>query len=815
MNSPKQLILKLAFIVLTFNIVTPFGNIRAQNVTTFELSGHVSDSEGEPVIGAHVKIKRIETGTVSDVNGNFLLKAQAPLPVELEITAIGFQTKTLSISTSVSDRLLITLEPDSRTLQQVQITANRISSHHNQIINPIHIRALPSVAGPGIEGLVRSQMGVASNNELSSQYRVRGGNFDENLVYVNGQEVYRPFLMHSGQQEGLSFVNPDLVESVEFSAGGFSASYGDKMSSVLDITYKKPSETGGSFSAGMLGGTAHLEGSALNQRLTWITGARYKTNRYLLGTLDEKGDYNPNFTDAQAYLTYSLNPRWSFEFLGYYSLNTYEFIPQTRETTFGTLYEVKQLKIFFAGREEDRFQTGYGAFSTNFKLSDKQQYKLTFTGFRTFEEETYDIAGAYWLQELDDPMDKDATGTNIGVGEYLQHARNDLLGIVNSVNLEGTYNSARSITKWGAQYRHEAFKDRINEWEMIDSAGYSIPHQGDKIALAYVKNAAHNLTNHRLSAFVKNHSSYSIGEGYLTVDAGIRATWFSANEETNISPRILLSFLPANDKNYRIRLSGGYYYQPPFFKEMRRPDGTINQQVKAQKSVHVVSGYDYYFRTINRPFKFTTELYYKAMERLIPYQVDNVRIVYSGENEAKGYAAGIDFKINGELVPGEESWATLSFMKTEENLHNDQWNNPERPGEPGYIPRPSDQRINFSMFIQDHLPNNPNFKAHLSFFYGSGLPFGPPRSPRYTAVNRLPPYRRVDIGFSVDLLQTKAGKRDVLNLKNLWLGLEIFNLPNIDNTISHYWVTDVSNRQYAVPNYLTSRRINLKLTARF
>ncbi len=350
MNSPKQLILIFTLIVFIINIVTPFGNIWAQHVTTFELTGHISDSEGEPVIGAHVKLKHIETGTVTDINGNFLLKIQTPLPFNLEISAIGFQTKTLSIANAVSDRLHITMETDSRTLQQVQITANRLSSHHNQIINPIHIRALPSVAGPGIEGLVRSQMGVASNNELSSQYRVRGGNFDENLVYVNGQEVYRPFLMHSGQQEGLSFVNPDLVESVEFSAGGFSASYGDKMSSVLDITYKKPSETGGSFSAGMLGGTAHLEGSAFNQKLTWVTGARYKTNRYLLGTLDEKGDYNPNFTDVQAYLTYSLNPRVSFEFLGYYSLNTYEFIPQTRETTFGTLYEVKQLRIFFACR---------------------------------------------------------------------------------------------------------------------------------------------------------------------------------------------------------------------------------------------------------------------------------------------------------------------------------------------------------------------------------------------------------------------------------------------------------------------------------
>ncbi|SKC16924.1 Outer membrane receptor proteins, mostly Fe transport [Alkalitalea saponilacus] len=805
----------LIIFTIIFILITLASPITAQTVSPVELSGHVADQNEEPIINAHIRIVSTNAGAVTDVNGRFTISTTPSFPLEISISAIGFQSKTINLASLPSDPIRITLEEDRQMLQQIEVTANRLSGYHSQRIEPIHVRMLPSAAGASIEGLVRSQMGVASNNELSSQYRVRGGNFDENLVYVNGQEVHRPFLMHSGQQEGLSFVNPDLVESVEFSAGGFSASYGDKMSSVLDIRYKRPTETAGSVSAGMLGANAHLEGAAFNQKVSWITGVRYKTNRYLLGTLDEKGDYKPNFTDAQAFLTYEATPRLSFEVLGYYSLNTYEFIPQTRETTFGTISDVKRLRIYFAGKEENRFETGYGALSTIFNVSDRQQYKLTFTGFRTFEEETYDIAGAYWLQEIDNPFDADDEGTQIGVGEYLQHARNDLFANVISANLEGNHSSTGSITSWGIQVRQESFRDRVNEWELIDSAGYSIPYRGDILELAYTKNANHDIVANRVSGFLKNQSSLAIGSGFLMVDAGIRASYYSFNDEYIISPRVLLNFLPSRNSNHRYRLSGGFYYQPPFFKEMRRPDGTLNKDIKAQKSIHVVSGFDYYFHKMERPFKFTTELYYKHMKNLIPYQVDNVRIIYSGENEAKGYAVGIDFKINGELVPGEESWATLSLMKTEEDLLNDRWINPATPGEPGYIPRPSDQRLNFSMFIQDHLPNNPDFKAHLSFFFGTGLPFGPPRSPRYMAVHRLPSYRRLDIGFSYDLLQSRLMQNNTLNLKNMWLGIEIFNLPNIDNTISHYWVTDINNRQYAVPNYLTSRRINLKLTATF
>lgn len=776
------------------------------------LRGKITDTNNQAVIQAHILAQPSGYGSVSDSTGHFVLPHDNKFPMTLRISALGYHRRELVLQQAPDGSLQVKLEEDSRSIQQVDVRARRLGSTHNQRLDAAHLQNLPSAGGHGIEGIVRSQMGVAANNELSSQYRVRGGNFDENLVYVNGQEVYRPFLLHSGQQEGLSFVNPDLTEAVEFSAGGFSAAYGDKMSSVLDIQYKRPQESAGSASLGILGANAHLEGAALQQRLTWITGARYKTNRYLLGTLDEKGSYRPDFSDIQAYLTYQASPRLHFEVLAYYSLNSYAFEPEDRETSFGTIQDIKQLRIYFAGKEEDRFQTGYGSFSTHFQLSPQQSYRLTYTGFRTFEEETYDIAGAYWLREVQDPNNEDANDL-IGVGEYLQHARNDLLGIVNALQLEGKHSTRRSTSAWGLQYRNEVFKNRVNEWEMIDSAGYSIPYTGSNIQLAYTKNAQHNLANHRILAYFHNQSSWALGQGQLLLDAGLRASYFSFNEDFTLSPRLLLSYLPTQGHR-RYRLSGGYYHQPPFFKEMRRPDGSLNKAVKAQRSIHVVAGYDYYFERWERPFKFTTEVYYKHMDRLIPYQVNNVRIVYSGENEAKGYAAGIDFKINGELVPGEESWATLSFLKTEEDLLNDQWSDPERAGEPGYTPRPSDQRVNFSLFFQDYLPNNPDFKVHLSFLYGSGLPFGAPRAPRYQATLRMPPYRRVDLGFSYDLMSRWAQPR-AWGLKNMWLGLEVFNLPNISNTISYYWVTDINNGQFAVPNYLTARRINLKLSVKF
>ena len=780
----------------------------------FKIVGIVNDENNNPIIGAHI-VSDNDAMTVTTEKGEFILIFKEQKPVKIEVSAIGFKTKTLEANHQSELPIKIILESHSQDISEINVQGTKTEHQHNQKIDVSHINLLPSASGPGIEGLVHSQMGVSSNNELSSQYRVRGGNFDENLVYVNGQEVYRPFLIHSGQQEGLSFVNPDLVESVEFSSGGYSSSYGDKMSSVLDIRYKRPEKSGGSFSGGMLGGSAHLEGVALKNKFTWVTGARYKTNRYLLGTLDEKGTYNPNFTDIQGFFTYTLSDKISFDFLGNYSLNRYNFIPESRETSFGTLYEVKKLKIYFAGQEKDRFETGYGAFTTHYNIDNENKLNLTFTGFRTFEEETYDIIGEYWMQEVIDQNDPDADwnpDADIGIGKFHQHARNELLGEVISANLRGEHLHKNSATSWSLEYKREVFKDRISEWEALDSAFYNIPRNDNSLDFSYAKRGKNETETHRVNGFVKNETDIFVGEGKLVVDAGIRFSYNTFTNETFISPRLLLSYLPTNSK-MRYRASGGAYHQPPLYKEMRMANGEINYDVKSQKSWQAVAGFDYYFDALERPFKFTSELYYKWMNDLIPYQVDNVRIVYSGKNEAKGYAAGIDFKINGEMVSGEESWATLSFMKTEENLFNDKWKDPTKAGEPGYIPRPSDQRINFSLFLQDYLPKNPNFKAHLSFLFGTGLPFGPPRSERYMAIHRFPPYRRVDMGMSYNLINPNLFQKS--QFKNIWIGVEVFNLLDINNTISHYWVTDLYNQQYAVPNYLTSRRVNLRLTAKF
>lgn len=778
------------------------------------VTGSVSDTADSPLPYVHIISDSLAIHTTSSENGSFSFTTDALLPFCFELRSLGFKTRKVCIGDNTVFPLAITLEKDAYLIDQVDVEGHGPTEINNQQLDISHIRTIPSAAGHSIESLVRSQIGVTSSSELSSQYRVRGGNFDENMVTVNGVEVYRPFLIHSGQQEGLSFVNPDLVESVEFSAGGFSASYGDKMSSVLDINYKRPKEHAGSISAGMLGASLHLEGTGRDGKLSWIGGARYKTNRYLLGTLEEKGYYHPNFTDIQTFISYQSSPALSFDVLGYYSSNRYRFQPQSRETTFGTISDIKRLRVYFLGREEDSFETGYAAVSANYSRG-LSQYKLTTSGFRTYEEETYDIISEYWMHELEDPFGDGTEGEQIAVGGFHRYARNDLFGTVNAINLEGKHRG-NSLTSWGLQYRHEQFRDRITEWERIDSADYSIPQHDDRLELAYSIHGRNTLSNHRLSAFIKKVFTWQLAKGRLNLDAGIRATWLSFNDETTISPRILLSYLPEG-RSSRYRLSGGVYNQSPMFREMRRQDSSINEEISSQRSIHLVAGYDYHFAIAERPFKFTTELYYKYLDRLIPYHIDNVRIVYSGENEAQGYTTGVDFKINGELVPGEESWATLSIMKSEEDISGDTWDDPARAGSPGFIPRPSDQRVNFSLFLQDKLPHNPEFKAHLSFFYGSGLPFGPPRTDRYKATYRMPPYRRVDIGFSYDLLSRRNANKQQHNsyMKNLWLGIEVFNLPDINNTISYYWVTDVYNRQYAVPNYLTSRRINIKLTGKF
>jgi hypothetical protein len=790
---------------------------------SFVIEGHIRDQSGTPLEYVTVVIKNSRQGTTTSANGHFALKSNQPLPLTLLVSAIGFEGKEVSINTTddLSRPLSIILINKTEQIGDVKVTGNKRNNGTFTRIDPNLTNLLPDAGGKSVEGLIKSQIGVASNNELSSQYRVRGGNYDENLVYVNGIEIYRPFLVRSGQQEGLSFANPDMVSSILFSPGGFDVSYGDKLSSVLDIRYKQPTAFAAGLQASLLGASGYLEDASKNGRWSHISGIRYKTNQYLLGSLDTKGDYAPSYVDVQSLIHYNIGSQWSVDVLANYSQNNYSFVPTTRETTFGTISEVKQLTIYFEGQEKDLFQTGFGALALNHHRN-KSQYKFTVSAFRTVEEETYDILGQYRLQELDPlsgEVSPDDPVTGIGVGSHLLHARNDLLGAVGNVAIRGSHHLNNHVLSWEGKAQVERFTDHINEWEMRDSAGYSLPYSGQIIPLYDGINASYTTRSARFTAFAMDNMNIPINKGSLYLNYGIRYHYWDMNRQSLISPRLNLQYTPQWDTRMLFRLATGLYYQPPFYKELRNSEGDINTSLKAQESFHLVAGSDLFFMAWGRPFKFTSEIYYKQLNNLVSYQVDNVRIRYSGKNDAHGYAAGLDMKLNGEFVKGIESWASLSIMQTEEDIENDSQSVTNTDGttttrQPSYIPRPSDQRVNFALFFQDYLPNNPSFKVHLNLLFGTGLPFGPPKSERYMATYRTPPYRRADIGFSKDLTARRSADDKHL-LKKLWIGVEVFNMFDINNTISYYWITDVSNRQYAVPNYLTSRRINLQITASF
>jgi len=646
---------------------------------------------------------------------------------------------------------------------------------------------------------------------LSSQYSVRGGNFDENLVYVNDIEIYRPMLTRSGQQEGMSSINSDMVSSIDFSAGGFDAKYGDKMSSVLDIKYRKPTEFAASATASFLGGSLHLEDLSKNGKFSHISGIRYKTNRYLLGSLDDKGEYNPSFIDFQTYLTYKFNKSFDVSFLGNLAKNQYNFLPQSRETTFGTISQQYGAKIYFEGQEADQFVTTTGALVANYHPGEKLNLKFIASAFQSKEAETYDIDGQYYLNELEQNTQ---TGTpdsslNIGVAEFLNHARNYLDVSVYSLEHKGAFNSEHHLLNWGVKAQIEKINDRMNEWTMRDSTGYAIPYHSDKIELYSSTNMKYSMNSTRLMAFMQDTYQIPVGKGALYATAGIRTQYWTYSSEFLLSPRATLRYYPEWNSNFVFHLSGGIYDQPAFYKELKDRNGIIYPDTKAQRSAQVVFGADYIFRAWDRPFKFTSEMYYKFMSNLVPYQIDNVRIRYLPDQKAKGYATGLDMKVNGEFVSGIESWASLSVMKTEEDILNDGH---------GYIPRPTDQRFNFSVFFQDYFPGNPTWKMHLTAFYGSRLPTGPPNSQRYQDVFRIPPYRRIDLGFSKILISQdhkKFRNKTVNSIKDMWLSMEVFNLLGINNTISYLWVANNTGDMFGVPNYLTKRKLNLKLTVKF
>lgn len=825
----------------------------AQNTAT--LKGLIFDAENQPIEGATIAVIGATKGTISDEKGGFSLKIEANSDVSVGFSFIGFESfkKSYRLQPGETKSVRLTLNKSATNIGEFELNeeAERVSTMTK--IEPKLASQFVSTSG-SFEAILKTMPGVSSNNELSSQYSVRGGNFDENLIYVNDIEVFRPFLTRSGRQEGLSFINSDMVSDVSFSAGGFDAKYGDKMASVLDVTYKEPEEFEGAATLSLQGASLNFGGASKNHRFTYLTGLRYKSNRYVLQSLDTDGDYRPSFYDVQSYLTYDITEKWEIGFLANIAQNRYNFIPATRQTEFGTINEALQLTVFFDGQEVNQFQTYFGAISNTFKPRENVELKFISSAFRDLEDERYDIEGAYRIDELERDLSKDNFGDvkfNRGVGSYLNHARNRLDATVFNVEHKGKIIQKKHTTFWGVKYQREQIDDKLNEWGIVDSTGYSTPHPQDSVGFSDAD--AQNFQLLELNEVLK--SSVSIGSnrysGYLqrnygwekdtvkyNLSFGVRGSYWDLNNEFIFSPRGSFSIEPNWKHDYLFRISGGVYYQPPFYREMRAFDGSINMDIKSQRSYQAVLGADHNFKAWGRPFKFITELYYKHMENVIPYEIDNVRIRYYATNNAKAYAIGTDFKVNGQFVKGVESWFSMSVMKTAEDLvddfYYDYYNSDGEkivPGfttndvatdsiriEPGYIPRPTDQRVNFSLYFQDYIPKLPSFKMHIALYYGMGLPFGPVGTQeRYKATFRMPDYRRVDIGFSYHLKSDKKESKNALfkHIKNAWISAEVFNLLQINNVISYQWIEDVTGRNYAVPNYLTSRQINVKLHVDF
>ncbi len=842
----KNIVYTIIFLLLCLGL-------NAQQTAT--VSGVIKDNKGEALENANVAIIGSTTGTKTDQAGRFFLKIPANQNIQVGISYLGYgtQIKTFNLSPGEKADFSPKMVAEAQNIGEYQHEAegNRIGTMTK--IEPKLVTKFTSASG-SFEAILKTLPGVSSNNELSSQYSVRGGNFDENLVYVNDIEIYRPFLIRSGRQEGLSFINSDLVSNIEFSAGGFGARYGDKMSSVLDVTYKEPEEFGGSFTASLQGAAVHIEGASKNHRFTHLTGVRYKTNQYVLQSLDTDGQYRPTFLDAQTYLTYDMSEKWEIGFLGNVSQNKYNFIPETRETEFGTINEALQLTVFFDGQEIDQFQTYFGAFTSTHTPKDGVELKFITSAFKSLEDEKFDIEGAYRIDELERDLSKDEFGDvkfNRGIGSFMDHSRNTLDAAVANFAHKGKKISKNHTTYWGVKYQHEYIIDRISEWGYVDSAGYFIPQTPDSVGytnpaaqsdyqleLNEVLKSQINLRSNRYSSYAQRVWIWEKDTVNYSFTFGVRGAYWDLNNEFIFSPRTSFSFQPNWKRDYLFRISGGVYYQPPFYREMRDFDGNINKDIKSQLSYQAVVGLDYNFTAWERPFKFTTDVYYKHMKNVIPYEVENVRIRYFATNNANAYATGVDFKVNGEFVKGVESWFSMSIMKTQEDLVDDSYTtylNSDGdtiiPGftsnsvavdsfstQPGWIPRPTDQRVNFALFFQDYLPRLPSLKMHIALYYATGLPFGPTGThERYKATFRIPPYRRVDLGFSYMLKkEDKEVKSKFFNgFKNIWVSAEVFNLLQINNVISYLWIKDVTGRSYAVPNYLTSRQINVKFHFEF
>lgn len=804
--------------------------------------GKITDLKGDPIEAATIGVPGTTYGTSSGQDGTYSFTVPTGKPLRVIVRHISFTEFITEINPKAGESLDLSpvLASSANEIRTFTLEEERNRERPLRKIEGGMARFNPSVTS-SVESLLPAQaLGVSINNELSSQYSVRGGNFDENLVYVNGIQVYRPFLIRSGQQEGLSFINSDLVDNISFSSGGFEAVFGDKLSSVLDITYKKPQTFAGSASASLLGFNAHIENASDNKRFTQIHGLRYFSNQYLLGSLDTDGDYRPRFIDYQTYLTYSFNTDLEIAFLGNFSQNRYQFAPVNRQASFGTVSSAVGLNVFFDGQEIDAYQTSFGALTLKWQPRYDFNMRFIASAFQTTESETFDIEGFYRLSELETDLSKESFGDEaftIGTGSFLDHARNYLDAIVVSTEVQGEYLQGDHKWHWGLKYRRDDIQDRLNEWSLVDSVGFSVPYNGETVSLFETIKSDNRVATNRVMGYLQRDWNFDLDSHKLFLSTGARFHFWDFNNQTTFSPRFLASFKPNWKDDWQFRASWGLYHQPAFYREMRDLFGAINPAIRAQRSIHYVLGADYNFRLFDRPFKFVGEAYYKQLDQIIPYELDNVRIRYYATNNAEGFATGVDLKLNGEFVKGVESWLSMSIMQTQEDLIDDQYTlyTVEFPDTiiqsektfgraidsttvyPGLIPRPTDQRVNFAMTFQDYVPGLEQIKAHLSLLYGTGLPTGPPSYTRWKDTFRMPPYRRVDIGFSARLKgEGKTSKIGFMNhLESAWLTLEVFNLLAVNNTISFLWVKDARNVEYGVPNYLTARRVNLKLIVRF
>ena len=818
-----------------------FLNVSAQKKIAF-VSGKVIDENENPLAKVSIVILGKSTGIVTSDSGSFRIKVAAAKSTALIFSSTGYAEtqKNFYLSDNEEEKITVRLQRDNKTLQAVTVTNERERKEMGLTkINPKNAIVLPSTTG-GIEGLIKILVG--SNNELTSQYNVRGGNYDENLIYINDFEIFRPYLVRSGQQEGLSFINPELARNVNFYNGGFQAKYGDKMSSVLDIQYKKPKNFGGSAYISLLEQGLHLEGAAKKERVTYLIGVRNKSNRNILSSQQTKGSYIPSSTDIQGYVTYKLNEKWQLELMGNFSATKFTLIPQSAQKTtsvFSPLFTANLgLDIFFEGQEKDGYNTSLIGISALNQPNKKTQLKWMLSRFENKENENFDIGSTYLFGDRDFDHTSSSYGqivNPLGAGFYQNYGRNKLDIVVWNATLKGSIDKGKHVIQFGNSIEQTTINDKLYEWEYQDSAGYSLPVNTNN--LSSFLNSSANLIIQKYSGYVQDNVNFVNNKRSISLQGGVRYNYNSLNKEFLISPRAQMSVKPNWKKDMVFKLAAGIYDQPPFYRELRRYDGTLNTDIKSQKSYQLVAGMDYNFISGDRPFRITTEAYYKNLWDVIPYDIDNVRIRYTGENNAKAYAYGIETRLYGELVKDAESWLSIGLMRTKENLEGDHYYNYlNAAGETitsktqdqvpvdsmrqdvGWVRRPTDRLITIGLFLQDYLATNKNFKVHLNMIYGSNMPYNIPNRSRYRNALIIDPYLRVDIGFSALLLSEKSSRRShspFKNFENIWASFEVFNLIDRANTISYQLIKDFSNTVYSIPNRLTPRLVNFKIVGRF